>query len=181
MLRIAARICVSSIRFRLFGNVRLALLCSGSFGRTHTYSGILDLANLLIAEKVRFVFSVRGNRDSELRSTVKQRSLVIPFVPFANACEQRSRLGVKGGPYICSGAHNLLQRTDHLRFRMLALQHFPLLLNTKIVLGSMRIFGSTSHQRSVHNHTSSGVNLSGACHSHSKHKYLHNQFGVQLH
>jgi colanic acid biosynthesis glycosyl transferase WcaI len=92
-------------RGKIFGEARLALLYSGSFGRAHSYDEILDLATLLTTEDVRFAFSIRGNRESELRDAVKQRSLVLPFVPFAKASELPSRLA-------CADVHVVALRPE---------------------------------------------------------------------
>jgi glycosyltransferase involved in cell wall biosynthesis len=79
-------------RDEIFGNARLALLYSGSFGRAHSYEDILDLAEMLAPEDARVAFSIRGNRESELRASVKCRRLDIRFVPFAPLGQLRDRL-----------------------------------------------------------------------------------------
>jgi len=57
-------------RESLFGDARLGLLYSGSFGRAHTYSTLLQLAELVAADGVNLTFSVRGNREQALREAV---------------------------------------------------------------------------------------------------------------
>jgi colanic acid biosynthesis glycosyl transferase WcaI len=70
-------------RQMLFGDVSLALLYSGSFGRAHSYEDLLDLAERLEGHGGLLAFSVRGNRESELRAAARKRNIAIQFVPFA--------------------------------------------------------------------------------------------------
>jgi len=79
-------------RQSIFGSPHLALLYSGSFGRAHSSDEILDLAARLRPHDIRFAFSVRGNRVSELRAAVDQRKLDIPFVSFASVERLTARL-----------------------------------------------------------------------------------------
>lgn len=79
-------------RKRIFGDARLALLYSGSFGRAHSPDEILDLAARLQDHDIRIAFSARGNRVPELRSLVEQRGLRVPFVPFADSDQLTARL-----------------------------------------------------------------------------------------
>lgn len=73
----------SSERNRVFGDTRLALLYSGSFGRAHSWEEILDLAEGVPANQIRLAFSTRGNREAELRAVVADRRIDVRFVPFA--------------------------------------------------------------------------------------------------
>ncbi len=79
-------------RDSLFGRVRLALLYSGTFGRAHSYEGILDLAEALRNDGVGLVFSIRGNREAELRAEVRSRRSGITFVDFAPEERLQARL-----------------------------------------------------------------------------------------
>lgn len=79
-------------RQRIFGHPRLALLYSGSFGRAHSSQEILDLTERLAPHDIKVAFSVRGNRVAELRESIRQRGLNIPFVPFAHADRLMDRI-----------------------------------------------------------------------------------------
>jgi colanic acid biosynthesis glycosyl transferase WcaI len=79
-------------REHVFGSTRLALLYSGSFGRAHSYEEILNLSDLLAQEGIGIAFSVRGNREAELRSAAAIRGSGIRFVPFASADKLDARL-----------------------------------------------------------------------------------------
>lgn len=79
-------------RDHIFGNTQLALFYSGSFGRAHSYSEILDLAGLLEPKNIKVAFSVRGNRESELLAAVHNRRMGIRFVPFATADKLAARM-----------------------------------------------------------------------------------------
>jgi len=83
----------SEERNRLFGDARLALLYSGSFGRAHCHEEILALARQMRPANARFVFSVRGNRVEALRSSVTEQDDNISFVPFASQDNIEARLG----------------------------------------------------------------------------------------
>jgi len=76
----------------IFGSARLALLYSGSFGRAHSYRELLQLAEVLAPLGVRLAFSVRGNREAELRRAVAEHDCGIRFVPFANKDRLAARL-----------------------------------------------------------------------------------------
>jgi glycosyltransferase involved in cell wall biosynthesis len=90
---------------RIFGNAQLALLYSGSFGRAHSCAEILDLAELLAPENVRVAFSIRGNREAELRMEVEKRQLNVAFAPFAKASDLGARLA-------CADVHIVALRPD---------------------------------------------------------------------
>jgi colanic acid biosynthesis glycosyl transferase WcaI len=84
-------ICVPERKI-LFGDAPLALLYSGSFGRAHSYEDLLDLAERIEGHGGRIVFSVRGNREAELRTAARKRNIEIPFVPFADKNSLTDRL-----------------------------------------------------------------------------------------
>jgi colanic acid biosynthesis glycosyl transferase WcaI len=94
-----------SERQAVFGNARLALLYSGSFGRAHSFKEILDLAELLQPQGVKLVFSVRGKRQEELKKAVEQRNADIGFVSFASSDKLQDRLA-------CADIHVVTLRSD---------------------------------------------------------------------
>jgi hypothetical protein len=79
-------------RMQIFGEARLALMYSGTFGRPHSFEGILELARALRSDDARFAFSVRGNREVELRQAITSEDTNIGFVPFATADRLSERL-----------------------------------------------------------------------------------------
>ena len=81
-----------SERENVIGNVRLALMYSGSFGRAHSFEGMLEIARLLRADEIHLVLSVRGNREQALREAVRSDDTNIRFVPFADASHLEDRL-----------------------------------------------------------------------------------------
>ena len=82
----------ASERASLFGEASLALLYSGSFGRAHSYEDLLRLAELLSPHGGKLVFSVRGNREAELKQTAQEKNANIQFVPFASPEQLQDRL-----------------------------------------------------------------------------------------
>lgn len=90
---------------RIFGDARLALLYSGTLGRAHPYDDILHLAQLLEPRAIKVAFSVRGNRESDLRSAIQERKLAVPMLPFASAAELATRLA-------CADVHIVALRTE---------------------------------------------------------------------
>jgi colanic acid biosynthesis glycosyl transferase WcaI len=79
-------------RKALFGDSGLGLLYSGSFGRAHSYELILILTRILKASNVCLTFSVRGNREMELRAAILPDDTNIRFVPFIKSENLASRL-----------------------------------------------------------------------------------------
>lgn len=80
-------------RALLFGDAKLGLLYSGSFGRAHSADLFLDLARMLRGESIRFAFSVRGNRVEQLQQSVTADDVNIFFAPFTTQERLLSRLG----------------------------------------------------------------------------------------
>ncbi len=80
-------------RKRLFGDARLGVLYSGTFGRAHSCEELLNLARRLRGTGVRFVFSIRGNREAELRAAVTADDENVSFVPFVEEGALAKRLG----------------------------------------------------------------------------------------
>lgn len=78
-------------RARVFGDARLALMYSGSFGRAHSGGTILDLLEILEPHGVRMAFCIRGNRTEELQQSVAERQLDVRFPGFVRAEELASR------------------------------------------------------------------------------------------
>lgn len=71
-------------RASVFGDAKLTLMYSGSFGHAHDYEHILALARKLRHHPdIRFAFSVRGNREKELRNAVTEEDSNISFPGFA--------------------------------------------------------------------------------------------------
>jgi colanic acid biosynthesis glycosyl transferase WcaI len=79
-------------REMLFGNARMGLLYSGNFGRAHSHEELLTLARRLRGEDIRFVFSIRGNREQELRAAISADDSNIGFAPFASEDRLEQRL-----------------------------------------------------------------------------------------
>ncbi len=80
-------------RRALFGDARLGVLYSGSFGRAHSFAEILALARRLRGTGIRFSFSVRGNREAELRAAVTPEDTNVSFSPFVAEGDLSRRLG----------------------------------------------------------------------------------------
>lgn len=80
-------------RKRLFGDARLGVLYSGTFGRAHSHEELLALARRLRGTGIRFVFSVRGNREAELRAAVRADDGNVSFAPFVEESALARRLG----------------------------------------------------------------------------------------
>jgi glycosyltransferase involved in cell wall biosynthesis len=79
-------------RAETFGPARLALMYSGSFGRAHGFEDMLELSRLLRDDDVHVVFSVKGNREQDLRAAVQPEDTNIRFVPFADSARLEERL-----------------------------------------------------------------------------------------
>lgn len=80
-------------RRALFGDARLGVLYSGSFGRAHSFDEILALARRLRGTGIRFAFSARGNREAELRAAVTPEDDNVSFAPFVSEGDLSRRLG----------------------------------------------------------------------------------------
>lgn len=81
-----------TVRRDLFGDAKLGLLYSGSFGRAHTYEEFLSLARALRGSGVEFCFAGRGNRADQLRSAVAVDDENIRFAGFAPQDQLEKRL-----------------------------------------------------------------------------------------
>lgn len=79
-------------RTAIFGNAKLALMYSGSFGRAHSFTDLLNLAREMRGCDAHFVFSMRGNRAAEVRDAVTAEDANISFVPFAPQERLEARL-----------------------------------------------------------------------------------------
>lgn len=82
----------AAVRASLFGDARLALLYSGSFGRAHSYTEFLRLARELRDDGVGFCFAGRGHRADELKAAVGPEDKNVRFAGFAAESELESRL-----------------------------------------------------------------------------------------
>ena len=80
-------------RSALFGDAKLALMYSGSFGRAHSFAEVLTIARELRDSDAHFAFSIRGNRAAEVRSAVTADDANISFAPFAPQDRLEARLG----------------------------------------------------------------------------------------
>lgn len=79
-------------RIATFGDARLALLYSGSFGRAHSFEDMLAVVRLLRDDGVSLALSVRGNRETELRAAIDDRDTNIRLLAYAPAEELENRL-----------------------------------------------------------------------------------------
>lgn len=69
-------------RRQVFGEVSLALMYSGNFGRAHSYEPIIELARRL-PEEIKIVFSVRGNSSHEVQEAVRSEDRNLSLTDFA--------------------------------------------------------------------------------------------------
>lgn len=79
-------------RRELFGDARVGMLYSGSFGRAHSHAEFLALARALQADDVQFCFAGRGNRMDTLRAAVTAEDANVSFAGFAPEAELEKRL-----------------------------------------------------------------------------------------
>ena len=74
-------------RRQIFDSTRMAMLYSGNFGRAHSFQGFLALARVLHGQDAMLAFSVRGNREEELRSAIAgmeaESACPVKLIPFA--------------------------------------------------------------------------------------------------
>jgi len=82
-----------AVRRELFGDVKLGLLYSGTFGRAHSYDDFLALARALRGAPVSFCFAGRGNRAEQLRQAVTADDTNVRFAGFASEADLEKRLG----------------------------------------------------------------------------------------
>jgi hypothetical protein len=80
-------------RRELFGDARVGLLYSGNFGRAHSCEEFLALARATRSSSVGFCFAARGNREDELRNSVKTDDTNVRLVDFAEETALPRRLG----------------------------------------------------------------------------------------
>jgi glycosyltransferase involved in cell wall biosynthesis len=81
-----------AIRHELFGNNRLGLLYSGSFGRPHSFAEFLELARLLRDDGVHFCFGIQGSRADKLRATLTPDDRNVSLTGLAPESELKRRL-----------------------------------------------------------------------------------------
>jgi colanic acid biosynthesis glycosyl transferase WcaI len=79
-------------RHAIFGNSKLALMYSGSFGRAHSHEDLLDLARALRHESVHLAFSIRGNQERAVRAAVTSEDINVSFMQFAASDKLEERL-----------------------------------------------------------------------------------------
>ncbi len=78
----------------VFGSESLTLLYSGSFGRAHSFEGMLGLVRRLRRDGVSLALSVRGNREQELRAAIREEDTNINFLAYASLEELEKRLAL---------------------------------------------------------------------------------------
>lgn len=83
----------ADVRRELFGDAKLGLLYSGTFGRAHSHEEMLALARELRNDSVAFCFAGRGNRADQLKAAVTLEDTNIRFAGFAPESELEKRLG----------------------------------------------------------------------------------------
>ena len=83
------------VRQELFGDAKLGLLYSGSFGEAHTYDDLLALARAMRGDKdIHFCFAVRGNACGGIEKTrSRPDDTNISFAGFAKLEDLEKRLG----------------------------------------------------------------------------------------
>jgi glycosyltransferase involved in cell wall biosynthesis len=79
-------------RQALFEGARLALLYSGNFGLPHEWKNTLALARKLRGTGTKLVFSIRGNQEGAVRSSLTAADTNIEFAPFATESQLPARL-----------------------------------------------------------------------------------------
>jgi colanic acid biosynthesis glycosyl transferase WcaI len=77
----------------LFDNARLGLLYSGNFGRAHCYERTLSMARRLRDAGVELAFSVRGNSEAALRSSLSGAGGNVRLHGFVAPDRLEARLG----------------------------------------------------------------------------------------
>jgi colanic acid biosynthesis glycosyl transferase WcaI len=82
----------SDERRSAFGDPELALMYSGTYGRAHTTSDILNLSRALRDSGAMLAVSARGNRVEDLKKTVTPEDSNVHFVPFAPPEKLQERL-----------------------------------------------------------------------------------------
>jgi putative colanic acid biosynthesis acetyltransferase WcaF len=70
-------------RRSLFGNSKLALMCSGNLGRAHSYQEVFDVAGGFSPSEAKFVFGARGKRLGELTRAVETGPPNVKMAQFA--------------------------------------------------------------------------------------------------
>ena len=81
-----------SIRSELFGDAKIGILYSGSFGEAHECEQTIRLARELRDHSVQFCFAVSGNKVNELKSFVNAEDTNIKFCGPADMLEYENRL-----------------------------------------------------------------------------------------
>ena len=82
------------VRKELFGDAKLGLLYSGSFGEAHAHEDLLALARSMRGDKdIHFCFAVRGNAVKGLKAAITPDDTNISFAGFARLEDLEKRLG----------------------------------------------------------------------------------------
>ncbi|MCR9271145.1 MAG: glycosyltransferase family 4 protein [Hyphomonadaceae bacterium] len=94
------------VRQELFGDAKLGLLYSGSFGEAHSHEDLLALARSLRGdEDIHFCFAVRGNAVDDLQAAVTPDDTNISFAGFARLEDLEKRLGAADIHLACLNAN----------------------------------------------------------------------------
>lgn len=83
-----------TLRHKLFGNAKLAILYSGTIGKAHTFSEFIELARSLRKKNIsaHICFAGRGNALNQLQAMITPEDTNISFAGFANEEELELRL-----------------------------------------------------------------------------------------
>lgn len=79
-------------RKTVFGDAKLAILYSGSFGRAHSFTEVLTIARALRDVSAHFSFGIRGNRAAEVHNAMTLADHNISFAPFVPVDQLEARL-----------------------------------------------------------------------------------------
>lgn len=81
-----------SERRRIFGEVDLAMLYSGNFGKAHSFIDILELARIVNKTGIKIAFSVGGNGAAALRDAITPADTNVSVIPPAPSERLAERL-----------------------------------------------------------------------------------------
>lgn len=80
------------VRFKLFGDCRMAFLYSGNLGRAHEVENFLNLARICREDGFHFCFAGRGQGIDSLNARLTTEDSNISFAGFADESELQKRL-----------------------------------------------------------------------------------------
>ena len=79
-------------RRTIFGETKLALMYSGSIGQAHSFDGLIELAQVLSGDDVKFAFSANGNGEKGLRQALSANAQNVVIIPPATVAKLSVRL-----------------------------------------------------------------------------------------